>query len=110
MSHINTSAIKYLESKESFIIPTEFEKLAARVKADINNHMFWDLLKFPTQKKTQVRSNSFDQVNGLSKVNVINSHRDSGMTAREACNLVGLSHSTYREWSDRLRVQYVKKY
>lgn len=105
-----TTAIQYLESKESSIIPTEFEKLAQRVKSDISNNAFGSLLVFPKQKEKQVRSNGFNEVKGLEGVKIVNSHRDKGMTAYEACKLAGLSHSTYREWSDRLRVLYVKNY
>ena len=105
-----TTAIQYLESKESSILPTEFEKLAAKVKSDISNNAFGSLLVFPTQKKKQVRSNGFNEVKGLEAVQIVNSHRDKGMTAHEACKLAGLSHSTYRDWCDRLRVIYVKKH
>jgi hypothetical protein len=104
-----TTAIQYLESKESFIIPTAFEKLSAKVKQDISNNAFGSLLVFPQQKKIQVRSNNFDPEVGLAAVQVVNSHRENGSTAHEACELAGIKHSTYRDWSDRIRVHYVKK-
>ena len=46
-----TSAVEYLASKESEIVPTKFEVLAATIKRDIESNAFGDMLKFPVQKK-----------------------------------------------------------
>ena len=52
-----TSAVEYLASKESEIVPkseilpTKFEVLAAMIKQDIESNAFGDMLKFPAEEK-----------------------------------------------------------
>ena len=110
MSNTISRAIKYLESKESYIMPTEFERLAAKVRSDIDNNVFGSMIVFPKKKKIRQRVNGFDPVNALSKIKVVDSYREKRMTCREACSLAGVSHSTYRDWSERLGIFFVKRY
>ena len=107
MSQI-ASAIAYLSSKESIIMPTKFERLAEQVKKDIQSKIFGSLLKFPDPKKRVDRSTPFDPVERGRTVNAVNELRSQGKTAKDACAATGVPLTSYRHWSSRCRIKYIK--
>ena len=107
MSQI-ASAIAYLSSKESTIMPTKFERLAAQVKDDIQSKLFGSLLEFPDPKKRVNRSTPFDPVERGQTVNEVNELRSQGKTVKEACAAIGVPIPSYRHWSSRCRIKYTQ--
>ena len=107
MSQI-ASAIAYLSSKESRIMPTKFERLAEQVKKDIQGKLFGSLLEFPDPKKRVNRSTPFDPVERGQTVNEVNELRSQGKTAKGACEAIGVPLTSYRHWSSRCRIKYIK--
>ena len=103
-----SSAIAYLRSKKSNIAPTESQKLASQVKADILRGVFADHLVFPEKKKVQVRSNNFDPVKRRKTVTKIHALRSKGLTAKKACASLNVPHSSYRNWCFRLNFYFQK--
>ena len=108
MSQI-ASAIAYLSSKESRIMPTKFERLAQQVKEDIQSKAFGSLLEFPDPSKRVNRSTPFDPVERGQTVNAVNELRSQGKTAKGACESIGVPLTSYRHWSSRCRIKYIKK-
>ena len=106
MSQI-ASAIAYLSSKESRIMPTKFERLAEQVKEDIQSKAFGSLLEFPAPKREN-RSTPFDPVERGQTVNAVNELRSQGKTAKGACEAIGVPLTSYRHWSSRCRIKYIK--
>jgi len=105
-----TSAVEYLASKESEIVPTKFEVLAATIKRDIESNAFGDMLKFPVQKKKQTgHEGRFDAVKRQASVELVNQYRDKGMTGRDACVAADVPFGSYTAWSNRLKIVYCKK-
>ena len=105
-----TSAVEYLASKESEIVPTKFEVLAAMIKQDIESNAFGDMLKFPVQKKKQTgHEGRFDAVKRQASVELVNQYRDKGMTGRDACVAADVPFGSYTAWSNRLKIVYCKK-
>ena len=111
-----TSAVEYLASKESEIVPkseilpTKFEVLAAMIKQDIESNAFGDMLKFPVQKKKQTgHEGRFDAVKRRASVELVNQYRDKGMTGRDACVAADVPFGSYTAWSNRLKIVYCKK-
>jgi len=105
-----TSAVEYLASKESEIVPTKFEVLAAMIKQDIESNAFGDMLKFPVQKKKPTgHEGRFDAVKRRATIDLVNQYRDKGMNGRDACGAVGVPYSSYSTWSNKLRVPYRPK-
>jgi|TARA_B110000908_G_C10022694_1_gene343637 hypothetical protein len=107
MSQI-ASAIAYLSSKESRIMPTKFERLVEQVKDDIQRKAFGSLLEFPDPKKRVNRSTPFDPVERGQTVNAVNELRSQGKTAKGACEAIGVPLTSYRHWSSRCRIKYIK--
>ena len=107
MSQI-ASAIAYLSSKESIIMPTKFERLVEQVKDDIQRKAFGSLLEFPDPKKRVNRSTPFDPVERGQTVNAVNELRSQGKTAKGACEAIGVPLTSYRHWSSRCRIKYIK--
>ena len=107
MSQI-ASAIAYLSSKESRIMPTKFERLAEQVKEDIQSKLFGSLLEFPDPKKRVNRSTPFDPVERGQTVNAVNELRSQGKTAKDACAAIGVPLPSYRHWSSRCRIKYIQ--
>jgi len=107
MSQI-ASAIAYLSSKESTIMPTKFERLAAQVKDDIQNKLFGSLLEFPDPKKRVNRSTPFDPVERGQTVRAVNELRSQGKTVKDACKAIGVPMPSYRHWSSRCRIKYTQ--
>ena len=107
MSQI-ASTIAYLSSKESAILPTKFESLAQKVKKDIQSKLFGSLLEFPDTKKQVNRSTPFDPVERGQTVNSVNELRSQGKTVKEACAAVRVPMASYRHWSSRCRIKYIK--
>ena len=108
MSQI-ASAIAYLSSKESIIMPTKFERLVEQVKDDIQRKAFGSLLEFPDPSKRVNRSTPFDPVERGQTVNAVNELRSQGKTAKGACESIGVPLTSYRHWSSRCRIKYIKK-
>ena len=106
MSQI-ASAIAYLSSKESIIMPTKFERLAQQVKEDIQSKAFGALLRFPDPKREN-RSTPFDPVERGQTVNAVNELRSQGKTAQGACETIGVPLSSYRHWASRCRIKYIQ--
>ena len=106
MSQI-TSAIEYLSSKESEIMPTKFERLAAQVKNDIQSQLFGSLLGFPSPKKVN-SSTPFDPVERGQTVRAVNELRSQGKTVKEACATIGVPMPSYRHWASRCRIKYIQ--
>ena len=104
-----TSAVEYLASKESEIVPTKFEVLAATIKQDIESNAFGDMLKFPAEKKPTGHEGRFDAVKRRATIDLVNQYRDKGMNGRDACGAVGVPYSSYSTWSNKLRVPYRPK-
>ena len=105
-----TSAVEYLASKESKIVPTKFEVLAAMIKQDIEGNAFGDMLKFPVQKKKQTgHEGRFDAVKRQASVELVNSYRDKGMTCRDACFVADVPFGSYTAWGSRLKIAYCPK-
>lgn len=104
-----TSAVEYLASKESEIVPTKFEVLAKMIKKDIESNTFGDMLKFPTKKKQTGHEGRFDAVKRQATIDLVNQYRDKGMNGRDACGAVGVPYSSYSTWSNKLRVPYRQK-
>jgi len=104
-----TSAVEYLASKESEIVPTKFEVLAAMIKQDIESNAFGDMLKFPAEKKLTGHEGRFDAVKRRATIDLVNQYRDKGMNGRDACGAVGVPYSSYSTWSNKLRVPYRQK-
>ena len=107
MSQIE-SALAYLASKESRILPTKFERLAEQVKEDIQSKLFGSLLEFPDTKKQVNRRTPFDPVERGQTVNAVNELRSQGKTAKDACGAIGVPLASYRHWSSRCRIKYIK--
>ena len=107
MSQI-ASAIAYLASKESIIMPTKFERLAQQVKEDIQSKAFGSLLEFPDPGKRVNRSTPFDPVERGQTVNAVNELRSQGKTAKGACEAIGVPLTSYRHWSSRCRIKYIQ--
>jgi hypothetical protein len=107
MSQI-ASVIAYLASKESAIMPTKFERLAEQVKDDIQSKLFGSLLEFPDPSKRVNRSTPFDPVERGQTVNEVNELRSQGKTAKGACEAIGVPLPSYRHWSSRCRIKYIK--
>ena len=106
MSQI-ASAIAYLSSKESVIMPTKFERLAEQVKDDIQNKLFGSLLEFPAKKKVN-SSTPFDPVERGQTVRAVNELRSQGKTVKDACKSIGVPVPSYRHWSSRCRIKYIQ--
>jgi len=106
MSQI-ASAIAYLCSKESTIMPTKFERLAEQVKGDIQNKLFGSLLEFPSPKKVN-SSTPFDPVERGQTVRAVNELRSQGKTVKEACATIGVPMPSYRHWASRCRIKYIQ--
>jgi hypothetical protein len=104
-----TSAVEYLASKESEIVPTKFEVLAATIKRDIESNAFGDMLKFPAKKKPTGHEGRFDAVKRRASVELVNQYRDKGMTGRDACVAADVPFGSYTAWSNRLKIVYCKK-
>ena len=104
-----SSAVKFLESKESEILPTKFEELAMQVKNDIQSNIFGSMLVFPEDKKATNRKVRFDAAKRGLTVAMVNQYRDSGMTGKDACRKLGVPFSSYSHWCNVLRVLYVNK-
>ena len=110
-----TSAVEYLASKESEIVPkseilpTKFEVLAEMIKQDIESNAFGDMLKFPAKKKPTGHEGRFDAVKRRATIDLVNQYRDKGMNGRDACGAVGVPYSSYSTWSNKLRVPYRPK-
>ena len=102
------SAIAYRPPRESIIMPTKFERLAEQVKEDIQNNLFGSLLEFPDPKKRVNRSTPFDPVERGQTVNAVNELRSQGKTVKEACVTIGVPMPSYRHWSSRCRIKYIK--
>ena len=102
------SAVAYLESKESAILPTKFERLAEQFKEGIKNNLFGSLLEFPDPKKRVNRSTPFDPAERGQTVNAVNELRSQGKTVKEACAAVGVPMASYRHWASRCRIKYIK--
>lgn len=103
-----TSAVEYLASKESEIVPTKFEVLAAMIKKDIESNTFGDMLKFPTKKKQTGHEGRFDAVKRQASVELVNQYRDKGMTGRDACVAADVPFGSYTAWANRLKIVYRK--
>ena len=106
MSQI-ASALAYLSSKESAIMPTKFERLAAQVKDDIKSKLFGSMLEFPNPKKRVNRSTPFDPEERGQTVEAVNELRSQGKTVKEACKSIGVPVPSYRHWSSRCRIKYI---
>ena len=106
MSQI-ASAIAYLASKESIIMPTKFERLAEQVKEDIQSKAFGSLLEFPAPKREN-RSTPFDPVERGQTVNAVNELRSQGKSVKEACAAFDVPLSSYRHWASRCRIKYIQ--
>jgi hypothetical protein len=107
MSQIS-SAVAYLHSTESKVMPTSFKKLAAQVKADIKSNLFGDMLTFPVPRKTEKRSNNFDPVKRGATVHAVNKLRRQGLSPRQACDNLGIPYSSYQHWSMLLKIDFIK--
>ena len=106
MSQI-ASALEYLSSKESVIMPTKFERLAEQVKNDIQSKLFGSLLEFPSPKKVN-SSTPFDPEERGQTVRAVNELRSQGKTVKEACAAIGVPMPSYRHWSSRCRIKYIQ--
>tara|TARA_R110000796_G_scaffold135597_1_gene251678 strand:+ start:115 stop:441 length:327 start_codon:yes stop_codon:yes gene_type:complete len=94
-----SSSIAYLESKESAILPTKFESLAQQVKEDIENNLFGSLLVFPEPKRRANRNPKLSHMERVQTVNAVNRLRSQGKTSQQACDAVGVTRSSYGNWS-----------
>ena len=106
MSQI-ASALEYLSSKESVIMPTKFERLAEQVKGDIQSKLFGSLLEFPSPKKVN-SSTPFDPVERGQTVRAVNELRSQGKTVKDACKSIGVPVPSYRHWASRCRIKYIQ--
>ena len=107
MSQI-ASAIAYLSSKESIIMPTKFERLAEQVKNDIQSKLFGSMLEFPDPKKRVNRSTPFDPEERGQTVRAVNELRSQGKTVKDACAAIGVPMPSYRHWESRCRIEYIQ--
>jgi hypothetical protein len=103
-----SSTVAYVRSKESEIMPTNFEELAEQVKADIKSNLFGDLLTFPAPRKTEKRSNNFDPVKRGKTVHAVNELRRQGKRINEACGIIDVPVSSYQHWAMLLRIDFKK--
>jgi hypothetical protein len=101
------SALEYLSSKESVIMPTKFERLAEQVKNDIQSKLFGSLLEFPSPKEV-ISNPPFDPVERGQTVNAVNELRSQGKTVKDACAAIGVPVSSYRHWASRCRIKYIQ--
>ena len=107
MSQIS-SALAYLQSTESKVMPTSPKTLAEQVKADIKNNLFGDLLTFPAPRKTEKRSNNFDPVKRGETVHAVNQLRRQGQRINEACGVIDVPVSSYQHWAMLLKIDFIK--
>ena len=106
MSQI-ASTIAYLSSKESAILPTKFESLAQQVKEDIENNLFGSLLVFPEPKR-RVNRNPKPSLGRVQAVNAVNKLRSQGKTSQQACDAIGVTRSSYGNWSLNCMIKYIQ--
>ena len=104
---MKSSAVDYLTSKESYIMPTAFERLAAANKLAIQQGKVTGLT-FPVKRKKMGKGCQFrtPRLTRIRKVHEINALRSKGVTARKAAADCKLSYSVYRHWSDDLGIEF----
>ena len=99
-----SSAIAYLTSKESEIVPTPFEKLAAQVKQDIQKGRVWGI-EPPTEEDAEQKPNrKFTTKEKRDLVNAVNKLRVGGMKYKSALLEVGIFIPSYRKWAKQLDI------
>tara|TARA_R110000850_G_scaffold274950_1_gene413246 strand:- start:1318 stop:1641 length:324 start_codon:yes stop_codon:yes gene_type:complete len=103
-----SSAVAYLHSTESKVMPKSFKTLAAQVKADIKSNIFGDMLTFPVPRKTEKRSNNFDPVKRGKTVHAVNELRRQGQRINEACGVIDVPVSSYQHWAMLLGIEFIK--
>jgi hypothetical protein len=90
------SAIAYLSSKKAEIEEiSAFDRMAAKIKADIQSGVFGDMLKHPEPTPPLP-----DVADSVADVNEL---RGQGMTLKEACEAMGVDTSTHQSRVQRLR-------
>jgi transposase-like protein len=110
-----SSALAYLISKESYIMPTAFEREAALLKQSIragrlSGISFPDEAEvIPTTPKTRRREQRvFTDPERLEMVKDIAKERLSGKTMNEALSKHDLSSHTYTSWCRKFNMGFVK--
>lgn len=107
-----SSALAYLVSKESKIVPTQFERLAAAVKRDIKLGKV-NGLEFPVEEppvlgiaKGMIKR-KFTEAQKLRAVERVNELREGGMNCKSALIEVGIHNPSYRKWAKQFNISIV---
>jgi ribosomal protein L13E len=103
---MKSSAVDYLASKESYIMPTAFERLAAANKLAIQQGKVTGLT-FPVKRKKMGKGCQFKTPRNerIAKVEAVNELRKAGMNARKAADKCGIVYAKYRHWADDLGIK-----
>jgi hypothetical protein len=101
------SAVEYLASKESYIMPTEFERLAAANKLAIQQGKVTGLT-FPAKRRKMSKGCRFKTPRSerLAKVNEVNALRLKGVKACDAAEQCGIGYSKYKHWKDKVGIEF----
>ena len=104
---MKSSAVDYLASKESYIMPTRFERLAAANKLAIQQGKVSGLT-FPAKRKKMGKGCQFKTPRSerLAKVEEVNALRMKGIRAREAAEQCGIGYAKYRHWVNDLGIEF----
>jgi hypothetical protein len=104
---MKTSAVDYLASKESYIMPTEFERLAAANKLAIQQGKVTGLT-FPAKRKKTGSGCPFKTPRSerLAIVQGINALRLKGVKASDAVKQFGIGYAKYQHWKDDLGIDF----
>ena len=100
---MKSSAVAYLASKETEILPSRFERMAAANKLAIKQGKVWGIA-FPGPKKHAGKQFETPRVERISKVHEVNAMRRSGVKAYEAAKRCNISYPTYRHWARDLGI------
>lgn len=101
--HMKSSAVAYLASKETEILPSRFERMAAANKLAIKQGKVWGL-EFPAPKQHAGKQFETPRAVRASKVHEVNAVRRGGVRACEAAKRCNISYQTYRHWARDLGI------
>jgi transposase-like protein len=107
-----SSALSYLTSKESYIVPTAFERMAAKLKGSIARGSVsgisfpCDEVKAP--RKDRRKQRSFTDSERIAIVKEVNADRKLGATMHGALEKHEVGDKLYSNWCQKFNMGFVK--